>query len=128
MVKSFGYLKNIKTINTLWMINPTPIVITLSISFWTAALTNIKVNPVHINNIMSALGILSVSPAITANKLGMVAEWITITANQPKVSADTWATFSRTNVLTVSTLKSMIIPYKKYDDQFYQLLAYPNLD
>ena len=61
-------------------------VTTFSMSFWTAALTNNKVNPAQTNNTKSTPGRRSVSPAITANRLGIVDACNTITANQPNVS------------------------------------------
>ena len=73
---------------------PNPIVTTLSMSFCTAALTNNRVKPLHTKSTRSTAGILSVSPLITAKRLGMVAACNTITASQPNVSADMWLTLA----------------------------------
>ena len=67
--------------------NPAPIVRTFTMSFKMAALTKKVTIAAQINNTRSIGGILSVTPAITARKVGISAECRRTIPNQPMDSA-----------------------------------------
>lgn len=69
------------------MMNPTPMVITISISFSIADLMNKNNRLTQTSNAMSKGGILSERPDITASILGTNTKFKTTTANHCKVSA-----------------------------------------
>lgn len=98
------YLKKISIIITACMTKPIPIVKMLSMSFWTAALVNSKINPVQIINITSTGGGLSVIPAINAINDGMVAPCIKRTESHPSVSAENLEIRSPKNFLIESVI------------------------
>ena len=109
---------------------PNPMVIIFSMSFNTTARKNSRTNPPHKNRIMSRPGVLSDSPVISARKLGKVAQCRTIAANQPSVSAESFARLllrnSRMATMVMGNLKGMITLRRKCDDQFYQFWAFSN--
>jgi hypothetical protein len=98
------YLKNIKIIITAWTTKPNPMVIILSMSFWTAALAKKNSRPVQIIRTMSTGGGLSVMPAISANRAGMVAPWMKRIPNHPSVSAENLDKCSPQNFLIGSVI------------------------
>ena len=105
-------------ISTAWVINPAPMVIMFRASLSTTARINSRTNPAHINRTMSRFGTLSLSPVSKANKVGIVAQWIKTTANQPRVSALTLGKCCSNQVLTefnnTSNLIIMFAPLRCY--------------
>ena len=128
-LESTYYLNKIMAINTAWVIKPTPMVMILSISRSTTARMNSKTKPAHINSTISKFGTLSLSPVSKASRVGIVAEWIKTTANQPKVSALTLGKCCSNQVLAKfknsSNLIIIFCPHKKCVSQIWPLVVCP---
>ena len=94
------YLKKIKAINTDCIINPAEMVMICSMFLLTAAWANKQARPAQLNSTRSTVGILSLSPVSTANRVGIVAEWMKITANQPNISELAGVTWVKNHCLS----------------------------
>ncbi len=113
--------------------NPRPIVIRLSMSFWTAALKNNNVNAVQINRTKSIDGARSVSPLMMAKNDGIVAACSRMIESHPSVSADVCPNFPVMNLLNFSKLNFSMIIYqlflcRTHGYQSYQSFQIPNED
>ena len=82
------YLNKIMAMNTACTTNPTPIVTVFKLSLSTTARANSKTKPAQVNSTMSRFGVRSLSPVISANKVGIVAQCRTTAANHCRVSAE----------------------------------------
>ena len=118
---------------TAWVIKPSPMVMMFSMSFKTTALKNNKIRPAHMNMTMSRFGTVSLSPVSSASRVGMVAQCITTTANQPRVSALTLGKCCSNQALTEFNKASNLIimfrffPHKRCAFQFYLPVVYPTV-
>ena len=116
-------------IMTACVIKPRPMVIMLSMSRRTTALKNNKIKPVHMNKTTSKFGTESLNPVSKAKSVGMVAQCMTTTANQPSVSALTLGKCCSNQRLTefnkASNLTIIFCPHKRCAFQIDPPGVYP---
>jgi hypothetical protein len=118
---------------TACVIKPKPMVMMFSMSRRTTALKNNKISPAHMNMTMSKFGTVSLSPVSKARSVGIVAQCMTTTANQPRVSALTLGKCCSNQALTEFNKASNLIimfrffPHKKCAFQFYLPVVCPTV-
>lgn len=95
-----------------------PMVTMLKVSLSITARPKSNTSPAQIKNTTSTLGVRSLSPVSSANRVGMVAQCITMGANHPRVSADSfpkccWKKFVIADRMLLK-ISFMMAPYKIY--------------